>query len=66
VEKIESDYKAAILHAHKQGELCKNAFSNREFTYKNKDKSIFNKPDCIDEIFVVCLTSDVFPGSLIL
>jgi len=63
---IESDYDKAIQGALIQGHKVRDALLQEGFSFENADWSKFIPPCKIDEAFVLCVTSDNFPSSMMI
>lgn len=64
LESIQIDFEKAIISALKQGAECRKSILNQEGVrfYRGEGNQPFELPKGIRDVYVVCLTSDNYPG----
>lgn len=61
-QQLEIDFKKAIQEAYEQGILCRRAILDKDVTLFLDDKSKINLDESIDDVYIICLTSDHYPA----
>lgn len=64
LEQLTNDFKFAVQDAYEQGLICRNYILNQRnvFFVSRNNHDIVNISDTIDEVYIVCLTSENYPA----
>lgn len=64
IEQLTKDFKGAVQDAYEQGVNCRKHLLNQSgvFFWSKDSQSKVNIPRCIDEVYIICLTSENYPA----
>ena len=61
-ESIERDFTQAVQEAYEQGLLSRQLLLGGEHVLSDRDGSVLNLPNSLEDVYLVCLTLDHFPA----
>ena len=56
------DFKLAVQDAYEQGKISRNAILHQEISLEGSDKKEIQLDESVDEVYLICLTSDPYPA----
>ena len=61
-DRLRADFKAAIQDGYNQALTCRRALLGRKHTFLTREGAKLRFEESLDEVYLVCLTSDNYPG----
>lgn len=61
-QQIKTDFEKAIQDAYEQGLTCRKAMLDKDSSLLSEDGSNIRLDESIDEVYIICLTSDHYPS----